>query len=319
MTSSDSILGSNWPASFARYDLNLCIAILPEHIVAYHAHEDKAWQLVPIKGNTEYKHLGQSHDVRDILVDISRRFNLDNHKLTEVNISLLYVPELAHWIKQFIDNLLSDEFANNSWRVLGWNQIYGQACQLSQHQPQLPQDYVQHDWICQHMLPLLWPENSIQQHHKLLAHLQAEKKLIENQLESRQVDAELSRTEMLLKLEREKQALQHQVKQVKEQLALAKQPELEQLLAYLPFVFKDFWNIVRPDELANLAGFLTTPNIPSPYHSPGLSAVQQKKRQFLTLSADSQGAVTGYCRELAKSYNTLIIHQEFRTLVGELD
>lgn len=310
---------SNQHGQVLRHDLSLCLAILPEHVIAYQSDQGEAWQIVPIKGNPAYSHRNQPDDAQTILADLTRRFNLDNNNLTEVNISLLYVSEQARWIGPLLQALLSAEFANDTWQVLNWHQLYQYACQLSKHKAQLPQDYLEHEWIMQYMLPLLWQENSLQQHKKILDNLHLEKQLAESQLQSRQSSANTEYSALLLKLEQEKILLQQQVTQTQQQLANLQQPDLEQLLAYLPFIFKDFWNVVRPDELANLAGVLKTPTVPSPYHSPSISAVQQKKRQFLAQPPDQQQRVIGYCRELVRSYNALSVHPEFKVLVGELD
>lgn len=91
------------------------------------------------------------------------------------------------------------------------------------------------------------------------------------------------------------------------------------VVSFLPAIFKDFWNIVRPDELAMLVGNINPPQIPSPYQSPNISAVQQKKRQFTAISEQNQDKIIQLCRELARNYNTLVIHAEFKPVIGDLD
>ena len=95
-------------------------------------------------------------------------------------------------------------------------------------------------------------------------------------------------------------------------------PNLESLLSFLPSIFKNFWNTVRPDELANIAGLVDVPKVQSPYHNPSLAAVQAKKRQFQALVDTEKAQIINFCRQLKQDYN-LNIHLEFQTLIGELD
>ena len=75
---------------------------------------------------------------------------------------------------------------------------------------------------------------------------------------------------------------------------------------------------MRPDELANIAGLLDIPDVPSPFHNPTLSAVQSKKRQFQALAETEQQQIITFCRQLKQDYD-LHLHLEFQQIIGALD
>lgn len=92
-------------------------------------------------------------------------------------------------------------------------------------------------------------------------------------------------------------------------------PGVEHLLVYLPAIYRNFWGVVRPDELALLAGTLTVPNVPSPYPDPSPDTVTTLKRRFLSLPALDRERVLVFCRELP---HRLDVRSEMRDLFGEI-
>lgn len=295
----------------------LCILVFSNRMIAYQSVQSQPWQLLKLKGSDHYIHQDKKNSLSIVLDDISAYLNLKD-KLEKLKVSIIY--------QQGKDNLLIDavkslqEYHCKSWQILNWDSIYQYALQvLNIEQVFFDAQTVEHQWVQDHILPLVWHENSIAHQQKALAALRHEKSQIEGQLALMQSDAEQALAQQVNKLENEKQQLQQHISDARAQLQKLQQPDLESLLTYLPVIFKDFWNMVRPDELALIANILDTPKIASPYHSPSLSTIQQKKRQFLALSDVSQGKILGLCQELVHNHNGLQIHQEFKALVGELD
>ena len=295
----------------------LCILVFAEQMIAYQSVQSEPWQLIKLKGSEHYLHKDKVNSLSIVLDDISEYLNLKD-KLAKLKVSIIY--------QQGKDNLLIDAVKNlqeyhcKSWQILNWDSIYQYALQvLNIEQVFFDTKTVEHQWVQDHILPLVWHENSIAHQQQALAALRQEKSQIEEQLALMQSDAEQALAQQVNKLENDKQQLQQQISDARTQLKKLQQPDLESLLVFLPIIFKDFWNVVRPDELAMIVGVLNTPQIESPYHSPSLSTVQQKKRQFLALSVESQSKILGLCQELVHNHNGLQVHQEFKALVGELD
>lgn len=93
-------------------------------------------------------------------------------------------------------------------------------------------------------------------------------------------------------------ALRAENQQLRSQLAVQERPALEQLLLFLPVIFRNFWGVVRPDELALLAGTLQIPSIPSPYSEPSPDTIATLKRRLLQLPDQERETLLGFCREL---------------------
>lgn len=295
----------------------LCIFVFSERIIAYQIIPSEPWQLMNIKGGGYYSHQNKVSSLSIVLDDVSEYLNFKD-KLAKVKVSIIY--------QQDKDNLLIDvvktlqEYQCKTWQILNWDSIYQYALQvLNIEQVFFDTQTVDHLWVQDHILPLVWHENSIEHQQQALVALRQEKNQIEEQLALMRSDAEHALAQQVNKLENDKQQLQQYISDAKAQLQKLQQPDLESLLVFLPVIFKDFWNVVRPDELAMIVGVLNTPSVPSPYHSPSLSTVQQKKRQFLALSEESQDKILDLCRELVHNHNALQVHQEFKALVGALD
>jgi hypothetical protein len=92
-------------------------------------------------------------------------------------------------------------------------------------------------------------------------------------------------------------------------------PGVEHLLVYLPAIYRNFWGVVRPDELALLAGTLTVPVIASPYPDPSPDTVVMLKRRFLQLPELDRERVLEFCRELP---HRLDVRVEMKDLFGEM-
>jgi hypothetical protein len=295
----------------------LCILVFKEHLIAYQSVQSEPWQLLDIKGSQQYAHKDKTSSLKDVLSDISANLNLKDG-LAKVKVSLLYQQGQDHLLIDVVKTL--QEYQSKTWQILNWESIYQYALQiLNIEQVFFDAKTVDHQWVQDHVLPLVWHENSIEHQQQALAALRQEKNQIEEQLALMRSDAEQALAQQVNKLENDKQQLQQYISEARAQLQKLQQPDLESLLVFLPAIFKDFWNVVRPDELAMIVSVLNIPSVPSPYHSPSLSTVQQKKRQFLALSEESQGKILDLCRELVHNHNALQVHQEFKALVGALD
>lgn len=104
-----------------------------------------------------------------------------------------------------------------------------------------------------------------------------------------------------------------EVTQLQARIHALQLPGVEHLLVYLPAIYRNFWGVVRPDELALLAGTLTAPDIPSPYPDPSPDTVVMLKRRFLQLPELDRDRVLAFCRELP---HRLDVRSEMRDLFG---
>ncbi|NMX40224.1 hypothetical protein HBO34_20390 [Pseudomonas veronii] len=92
--------------------------------------------------------------------------------------------------------------------------------------------------------------------------------------------------------------LRRENEQLRAQIKRRTTASLDLLLLYLPIIYHNFWNTVRPEELATLAGSAQVPMIPSPYHEPDSALVSSMKQRFLSLSDESRASIIAFCHQL---------------------
>lgn len=289
---------------------NLSLCLLENEIQVYKSQNQIDWSIVPIKGDDTFIHHNDQSNIKAVLDEVNKYLNLDDG-LASVEVSILYTN--STWLNETIIQLHA--FKNTNFQVLNFYNLVDYVCKsLNVKQP----DSLNSDWIRQRILPLTSLQNSWKEHQKLLdsIHLQEQLALSQQQENHNQIQIDFSHK--LAELQKERQKLQIELQQIQQQLASVQRPNLENLLSFLPSIFKNFWNTVRPDELANIAGLLDVPQVPSPYHNPSITAVRTKKRQFLILEKSEQQKIIGFCQQLKQQYD-LHLHLEFQPIIGALD
>ena len=272
----------------------LCLCLLDNEIQVYKSSNQTVWDILPIQGEESFLHYNRKDCLKAVLQECSQRLNLGT-ELEDVLVNILYKEQDYSWLVEILHQL--ESLKNKQVQVLQWNNLVDYANKSFVNEtPKV----LNSEWITQYILPLTCLENSWHEHQKLIDSLNLQKQIQQD----------------LLQVEKKK--LQTEVREAQKKIAAVQRPNLEALLSFLPSIFKNFWNTVRPDELANIAGLLDIPNISSPYHNPTSSAVQSKKRQFQALAETEQQQIIVFCRQLKQDYD-LQPHLEFRPIIGALD
>ena len=272
----------------------MCLCLLDNEIQVYKSSNQTVWDILPIQGEESFLHYNRKDCLKAVLQECSQRLNLGT-ELEDVLVNILYKEQDYSWLVEILHQL--ESLKNKQVQVLQWNNLVDYANKSFVNEtPKV----LNSEWITQYILPLTCLENSWHEHQKLIDSLNLQKQIQQD----------------LLQVEKKK--LQTEVREAQKKIAAVQRPNLEALLSFLPSIFKNFWNTVRPDELANIAGLLDIPNISSPYHNPTSSAVQSKKRQFQALAETEQQQIIVFCRQLKQDYD-LQPHLEFRPIIGALD
>lgn len=106
--------------------------------------------------------------------------------------------------------------------------------------------------------------------------------------------------------------LRRENQRLREQVQRSTTASIDLLTLYLPIIYHNFWNTVRPDELAMLAGSSQIPEIPSPYNEPDGWLVMSMKQRFLQLSEEARNSVIAFCHRLPYS---LTVRRSMRSLL----
>ena len=288
----------------------LSICLLENEIQVYKSQNQINWLIVPIKGEDTFIHHNVQSNIKTVLDESNQYLNLDD-ELASVEINILYTD--SAWLSETITQLHA--LKNTSIQVLNWKSLVDYACKsLNVNKPSLWYS----EWVKQNILPLTSLQNSWKEHQKLLDAVHLQEQLRQSQQQEDQSQIQVDFAKKLADLQQERQKLQIELQQIQQQLVSVQRPNLENLLSFLPSIFKNFWNTVRPDELVNIAGLLDVPQVSSPFHNPSIAAVRTKKRQFLILEESEQQKIIGFCQQLKQQYD-LHLHLEFQPIIGALD
>lgn len=87
-------------------------------------------------------------------------------------------------------------------------------------------------------------------------------------------------------------------KRLRAQLAQGSPVSLEQLVSFLPVIYRNFWNSVSPQDLALLAGSLNIPEVPSPCPEPSSEVITAKRQLLTNMPEHERARIVEYCRQL---------------------
>lgn len=99
------------------------------------------------------------------------------------------------------------------------------------------------------------------------------------------------------------QSLQQEKMRLKAEIQSLQGVPMDYLVTFLPAIYKHFWSIIRPDELAILAGSLEAPAIPSPYSEPSKDTVLTLRKKLKALPESEQLRIKEFCHSLEHPLN----------------
>lgn len=285
----------------------LSIVILNDHLSIYE-YQNNIWESMPIKGEHNYEHQHDISCLNTSILELNARMNQDDN-LAQYKITILYIQPKASWLGNTL-SILTEHYQCTRIQVLGYETI------IDTVEDSNYTDISKPAWISQYVLPTVIVKSNSEQ-------IKEQEQLLNNKLTSLQKALDDDKNslyqeydEQTSQLNTEKQKLLEQINELRTQITNANTPNLENLISYLPVIFKDFWNIVPPIELANIAGKINPPNIPSPYHSPSEQAVALQKRKFDSLDENTQKSIITFGIQLSQHYS-LKPHRTFSRLFME--
>lgn len=92
-------------------------------------------------------------------------------------------------------------------------------------------------------------------------------------------------------------------KRLRSQINQGSPMSLEQLVALLPVIYRNFWNSVSPNDLALLAGSLNIPKIPSPCDEPSAEVIATMRQRLSVMPEHERERIVDYCRQLPFKLN----------------
>jgi len=276
--------------------MKLAIFVQNQKVVCYSCNAAGHWTHQRIKGENSVDILpGKAGTMLlQVLKEQSERINQD-HDLRDVEVHLLYGLGDVEAMVDAPKALTS--LHCTTWQILRLEPLLERAAVARGITPAAPLE--DEKWLNAVLLPIL-PSTFAYSNKTFQAEEARARQEHEDTMESLRADVQTKHQE---------------VAQLQACINALQLPGVEHLLVYLPAIYRNFWGVVRPDELALLAGILEAPNIPSPYPDPSPDTVVMLKRRFLQLPELDRERVLGFCRDLP---HRLDVRSEMRDLFGDI-
>jgi hypothetical protein len=265
----------------------LVVLLLDRHASCFVRDAQSAWRHERLHGESWYLLRGEA-GLEAVLRELSNRINYSDG-LAKFTLHLIYdeatLSQLAH-----VASALSDVQCKH-WQVLQWESLRDRAALLNGSAPALPLPST--DWLRQGLLPVL--EAAFNYREDTLA------------AEHRHADA-------VARLNADRMRLEAEIALQRQQLAALQRPALDDLLTYLPALYRHVFSSIAPHDLALLAGSLQAPQIPSPWPEPTPDTLQALQSRLRKLPAQRAQQLRDFCRQLP---HRLELRAEMRAWLGE--
>ena len=273
------------------------IAIFVQHhkVACFSSDATGVWAGQRIKGEWVSDLKPGKAALEPILAYLSERFNKE-HALRDMEVHLLYGQADIAAVTDAPHSLMA--LHCKTWQILRLEPLLERASAASGVTPAQPLEG-DDKWLKTVFLPILSSTFAYSN----------------NAFQVEEARARQAHEDTMESLRTEAQARQQEVAQLQARIHALQLPGVEHLLVYLPAIYRNFWGVVRPDELALLAGTLTVPDVPSPYPDPSPDTVMALKRRLLQLPELDRERVLGFCRTLP---HRLDVRPEMRELFGEI-
>ncbi len=275
--------------------MKLAIFIQHHTVACFGCDATGVWTRQRIKGESALDiKPGKAAVLQPILKELSDRLNFES-ALRGVEVHLIYA-QAEEAVVADTPRALAD-LQCNTWQILRMEPLLERAAMARGVTPEEP--LKDDKWLNSVLLPILTSTFTYSNQAFQVEEARA-RQVHEDTMESLRADV---------------QAKLQEVARLQARINALQLPGVELLFAFLPAIYRNFWGVIRPDELALLAGTLTVPDIPSPYpdHSP--DTVLMLKRRFLNLPDHDRERVLSFCRDLP---HRLDVRMEMRDLFGEI-
>lgn len=275
--------------------MKLAIFVQHHKVGCFSSDATGAWVRQRIKGELVIEIKPNKTALDPILTYVSDRFNQE-HALRDMEVHLLYGQADIAAVADAPHSLMT--LHCKTWQILRLEPLLERAAVASGVTPKQPLEG-DDKWLKTVLLPILSSTFAYSN----------------NAFQVEEARARQAHEDTMESLRAEVQARQQEAAQLQARIHALQLPGVEHLLVYLPAIYRNFWGVVRPDELALLAGTLTVPNVPSPYPDPSPDTVIALKRRLLQLPELDRARVLGFCRALP---HRLDVRPEMRDLLGEI-
>lgn len=270
----------------------LAVLLLDDRAACFVREGQSCWRHEPIHGEPWYP-LAGSDALKQVLDELDARLN-HSDQLAGFTLNLICDQAALPWLADVGRALTTVRCSR--WQVLQWAPLCERATRLGGQAPTMPLPAI--DWLQQSLLPVL--EATFHYRDDALA---AERKRAEQQ-----------HAETLESLRADRLRLQAEIAAQREQLAALQRPAIDDLLSYLPAIYRNLFGTISPQDLALLAGSLQVPQIASPWPEPSHDTLHALQSRLRKLPPQRAAQLRDFCRRLP---HPLELRAEMRAWLGE--
>jgi hypothetical protein len=248
----------------------LVLALLDTHATCFVRDGQPSWCHERLHGESWYPMSGHA-SLETVLREVNERMHFSDG-LAKFTLHLIYDQAALASLANVAAALA--EVQCKHWQVLQWETLRDRAAVLNGCAPtSLPSV----EWLQQGLLPVL--EAAFSRQGDTLA-------------------AEQSHADTVTRLNADLMRLEAEIAIQREQLAALQRPALDDVLTYLPSLYRNVFSSIAPHDLAILAGSLQVPHIPSPWPEPAPDTVQALQARLRKLPQQRAEQLRDFCRNL---------------------
>jgi hypothetical protein len=270
----------------------LAVLLLDGEATCFVRERTSSWQPVPLSGE-RWHPLNERYPLASLLGELKERMNVSDH-LAAFTLHLIYDQTALQWLEHVPRDLVAVECTH--WQVLQWEPLRDRSARLHDASPYASRPSL--DWLQLALLPVLDATFNAQ----------------DDALAASHAGTEREHADLVARLQADRLRLEAEIAAQREQLAALQRPAVEDVVTYLPALYRNVFGTIAPHDLALLAGSLQVPQIPSPWPEPSPDTLRALQARLRKLPEQSARRLRDFCRELP---HKLELRAEMRTWLGD--
>lgn len=266
------------------------LLLLDRKLCCFDRLERQRWRRVALSGEDWYA-LTTSSGLSTALSELDAA-PARGPRWSSLEVHLFYSAAAMQQLAEGLPKLV--ELGCSRWQVLRWEPWRARCERLSGLECAAP--LPSEDWLAQQLLPLL--ESTLELDAPPPASTRPEPSVADDPAQ----------------LQRARIGLQEELEAMRALVAALQQPTLEQLISYLPAVYRNPFVSIAPHDLALLAGQLHVPQIASPWPEPSTDTLLTLQNRLRRLPQGEAERLRHFCRQLP---HRLDVRAEMRAWLGE--
>jgi hypothetical protein len=265
----------------------LAVVLLDRHATCFVGGDQSSWRHEGLHGEA-WLPLSGNAGLETVLRELDDRMHYSDG-LARFTLHLIYDQATRSALASVAATLEAVQCKH--WQVLQWELLCDRAAALTGSAASLPRPAL--DWLRQGILPML---------DVVFGHA-ADVRV-----------AEQAHADSVARLTADRMRLEAEIALQREQMATLQRPALDDVVTYMPALYRNVFSSIAPHDLALLAGSLQVPQIASPWPEPAPDTLQALQSRLRRLPQQRAAQIREFCRSLP---HRLEMRAEMRAWLGQ--